>query len=166
LSIFSKPGAFTAYFEPLFKMEWYVFESDELEPEYFTSSYVVRYTKRPPLAEYRLHKYYKENDEPYVTFSYKEKKAKSVIFWSLPVEDFISRLIQHIPAHNFRQVRSYGILANRKRSYYSKIVPKLLERSSQIGLFQAWRKRQAVFTGEDPDPCFAGCPKTVILNRR
>lgn len=143
-------------------MEWYVHEGDELEPEYFTTSYVIRYTKRPPLAECRIHRYYVENGEYFVTFSYKERN-KYLIFWSIPVENFISRLIQHIPSYNFRQVRYYGLLSNRTRSQFSEIVSILNRKMKQITIFIAWRKRQTLFIGKDPLKCPI-CERTMTLS--
>lgn len=161
LSVFSRPGAFSAYFNPLFDMEWYVWESDELEPQDFTVSYVVRYTKRPPLAECRLHRYYNENEEYFVTFSYKERNY-SPILWSLPVENFISLLIQHILDKGFKKVRYYGLLANRVRTYYLDIIAKLHKRMKRTITFFAWRRRQILFTGKDPLKCPI-CERTMQL---
>jgi len=51
LSVFSYPGVLDSFPDPLLEMNWYVHDSTELPHEDFTVSYIVRYAKRPPLAE-------------------------------------------------------------------------------------------------------------------
>jgi len=114
LSVFSHLGVLDSFFDPLLKINWYVHDSTELPHEDFTVSYIVRYAKRPPLAECRILDYGKnpDSDEYRITFSYKER-GRSEVKWTLPVEKFISLLIQHIPPQHFRVIRYYGALASR-----------------------------------------------------
>jgi|DEB0MinimDraft_10_1074344.scaffolds.fasta_scaffold05034_5 hypothetical protein len=86
-----------------------IIESNTL---FATMSYIGRYLKRPPLSEANI-KYY---DGTYVEFEYKDhrdNKRKRII---LTVNQFIATIIIHIPDKYFRNVRYYGIVANRNRS--------------------------------------------------
>ena len=76
LSVFSYPGVLDSSLDPLLKINWYVDDSTELDHEDFTVSYIVRYAKRPPLAEWRIVDYGKKSDsgEYMVTFSYKGRE--------------------------------------------------------------------------------------------
>ena len=163
LSIFSNPYILHTFFAPFLSRNWYVHDSEELEPENFSLSYLARYSKRPPLAERRILYYGKipDQDGVYVTFSYKESQKPPVNF-TLPVKKFISLLIQHILPPNFRQVRFYGALANRVKSHYQKLIGKALKKARQSTSFSKWRERQKLLTGKDPLICPI-CGKEKIL---
>lgn len=154
LSVFSHPGLLDAFFNPLLKINWYVYDSKELPHEDFTVSYIVRYTKRPPLAECRILDYGRILDSGHygVTFSYKERNY-SPIKWTVPVEKFIGLLIQHIPPKHFRQVRYYGALANRTKPSLKNVLSKLFERMEEMNKLATWRERYTAFTGKDPFLC-------------
>ena len=154
LSVFSHPGALDAFFDPLLKINWYVHDSTELPHQDFTVSYMVRYAKRPPLAECRILDYGKKakGDKPMVTFSYKERKQPEVK-WTLPVEKFMCLLIQHIPPQHFRVVRYYGVLANKIKPWFKRVLGKLFRRIKQVSKLVCWRERLISFTGKDPLRC-------------
>ncbi len=151
LSVFSHSGVLDSFFDPLLEINWYVHDSTELDHEDFTVSYIVRYAKRPPLAEWRILEYGKksDSDEYRVTFSYKEREQPEVE-WTVPVEKFISLLIQHIPPKHFRQVRYYGALATRTKPFFKKILNKLFRRMKEMTKFESWRERITRFTGKNP----------------
>jgi len=154
LSVFSYPGILNSFLDPLLKMNWYVHNSTELPSEEFTVSYIVRYAKRPPLAEWRILDYGKKPDwdKHMVTFSYKEREQPEVK-WTVPVEKFISLLIQHIPPKHFRVVRYYGALATRTKPLLKRILSRLFQRMKEIVKFTRWRERITSFTGKDPLRC-------------
>lgn len=107
LSVFAYDTTLDAFLDPLLSINWYVHDSKELAYENFSVSYIGRYTKKPPLAENRIIKYFKNKGKYWVTFSYKERN-KPIVYWTLTASKFIKLLIQHILPHNFRIVR-YGI---------------------------------------------------------
>jgi len=151
LSVFSYPGILDSFLDPLFKMNWYVHDSTELPQKDFTVSYIVRYAKRPPLAEWRILNYGKDSDwdKHMVTFSYKEREQPEVK-WTVPVEKFISLLIQHIPPKHFRVVAYSGALATRTKPLFKRILSKLFRRMKEMAKFTRWRQRLTSFTGKDP----------------
>lgn len=156
LFVFSHPGVLESFFDPLLDINWYVHDSEDLPPERFTISYIVRYTKRPPIAESRILQYGKlpqyDPEQIWVTFSYKQRNQPEVIR-SIWVEDFISRLIQHILPPNFRQVRYYGALSNRVRTKLLKVVFKLLKRQKETQKILSYRERFIKLFGKDPLSC-------------
>lgn len=133
LSVFSHPDVLDSFLDPLLKINWYLHDSTELPHQDFTVSYIVRYAKRPPLAEWIILDYGKKAkvDKPMVTFSYKER-GRSEVKWTLPVEKFIGLLIQHIPTQYFRVVRYYGALATITKPWFNRILGKLFCRMKQI----------------------------------
>jgi len=97
----------------------------------------------------------------WVTFSYKERNRCPVRL-SVPVERFIELLIQHILPNNFRQIRYYGILANRIKTSLKKIFLKLLKRKKHFLEVFPWRERQKLYRGYDPLLC-PKCGKQMKL---
>lgn len=154
LKVFRVKQVLDAFFDPFLKINWYVYDSTDLEPEKFTVGYILRYAKRPPLAECRLSQYGKiEGKEgSWVTFTYKEREASQVKY-TIPVEKFITLLIQHILPPNFRVVRYYGLLSRRLKGRYKKIIHRLLRKEVEREKLKGWRERQILFTGKDPLLC-------------
>ena len=102
---------------------WYVNFGRKLDNASFTIIYIGRYTKRPCIAESRILSY----DGKFVIFSYDDQIFSQTIYSKLPVEEFIARLIRHIPDKSFRQIRYAGIFATRIRSKLIPTVNNLIE---------------------------------------
>lgn len=136
----------------LFQMKWYVHTAFELLIAIVTTNYVGRYTKRPPLSQARILNY----DGNTVTFFYEDwyyLKQKKIM--TLTVEDFIARLIQHVPPKNFRLINHYGLLHNRTRSKYLPLLKKLFGKIKAVMKKTTWRIRQKLYQGKD----IMLCPK-------
>ena len=71
-----------AFFDPFLKINWYVHDSTDLEPEKFTVGYILRYAKRPPLAECRISQYgqIEGKEGTWVTFTYHQVKERILTF--------------------------------------------------------------------------------------
>ncbi len=108
----------------LFKLNWYVHLGIRMDNPGLTLKYIGRYTKRAVMAESRIVKY----DGNLITFFFEDKSEgwKKKQFCTLTWEEFISRLIQHIPQKQFRMIRYYGLLANPVKAKYQDIVFNLL----------------------------------------
>lgn len=156
LRVFNQPEVLEAFFEPLLEINWYVHDSKELPAEKFTIAYIVRYSKKPPIAESRILEYRQREDfgpnQYCVTFTCKPHDGPPIIT-TIRVEDFISLLIQHIMPPYFRQVRYYGALANRVRKELLPLVFTALNQEQQLIRLEAWRQRQIALTGIDPLAC-------------
>ncbi|MDE3089761.1 MAG: transposase, partial [Chloroflexota bacterium] len=116
--------------------------------------YVLRYTRRACLSEYRILAF----ANGVITFECKDYAAtvegkpgtKTV---SLPYTEFFDRLFQHVPLPGFRMVRYYGLYA------HFKDLPALPEEEPQVMPEKlTWRELQIEKTGEDPLVCpTCGC---------
>ena len=69
--------------------------------------YVGRYLGRPVIATKRILNYDGKN----VTFYYNRHEDEKYIEETVPVMDFVRRLIRHIPEKHFKMIRYYGIYA-------------------------------------------------------
>lgn len=112
-----------AFLESLYSKTWYVNIGRKLPNARFTVKYIGRYTKRPVIAESRILEY----DGKSVLFCYEDQITSKTFYVRLTVEEFIARLIRHIPDKGFRQIRHAGIFATRVRSTLIPIVNIVLE---------------------------------------
>lgn len=134
----------------LFRLKWYIYVSQELLLALVTTNYIGRYTKRPPLAEARILAY----DSKTVTFYYEDwYYLKRPSQMTVSVEDFITRLIQHLPPKHFRLIRHYGLLNNRVKSKYSPLLRYLFGQIKSFNPVKDWRERQKEYQGQDPLVC-------------
>jgi len=72
--------------------------------------YIGRYLGRPVIAASRIDKY----DGGNVTFHYNRHKDDAYMEETVPVMDFIKRLIRHIPEKHFKMIRYGGLYAKHR----------------------------------------------------
>ena len=72
--------------------------------------YIGRYLGRPVIATSRIDNY----DGDMVTFHYNRHEDDKLITETLPVLEFIKKLIQHIPEKHFKMMRYYGLYARHR----------------------------------------------------
>ena len=86
---------------------FYVYaKSGKCDPSIVTK-YISRYLGRPVIATSRIDSY----DGSSVTFHYNRHGDNRFIVETIPVLDFIKRLIIHIPDKHFKMIRYYGFYA-------------------------------------------------------
>lgn len=102
---------FFAVTKLLYTVIWYVFIGEKLTNAHYTTSYIGRYAKRPCVSETNI--VYYNYEKQIVSFVYKDKITKTKKCVTVSVEEFLKRLIRHIPEKNFRMIRHYGFYANR-----------------------------------------------------
>jgi hypothetical protein len=102
---------FNHFLDKLYKKCWIVHCSKPSANHQITVNYLGRYTKRPPIAESKLRHY----DGQVVVLTYLDHRTSTYRKLHLPIEEFISRFVQHIPDEGFRMIRYYGFLSNRLR---------------------------------------------------
>lgn len=107
----------------LYSKIWYVNIGIKLSDARFTITYIGRYTKRPVIAESRILEY----DGKFITFSYEDQLSSETCYVRLTVEDFIARLIRHIPDKGFRQIHYAGVFGPRVRSKLIPTIKNLVE---------------------------------------
>lgn len=147
----------------LFSVTWYVHVGEKLDNADYTVRYIGRYAKRPSISEAKISGY----DGEYVTFEYKDKLTKEYQRIRLTADEFIGRLVRHIPEKGFRTIRYYGFYSNRTKEQRERL--RLSLPTHYRGLFQfeettekTWRERLMKFTGKDPLVC-PRCGETMIL---
>lgn len=113
---------FNQFLNSLYKKTWVVHCSKPTNNHKQNVDYLGRYVKRPAIAESKL-KHYEGNE---VAFNYLDHNTKTYRRFKLSVDEFIGRLVQHIPDINFRMIRYYGFLAHRVRGKLLPIVYQLL----------------------------------------
>lgn len=96
--------------------KWIVNLDEPMPNPFALVKYIGRYSKRACISDYKIKSY----DGKTVGLKYKDyketdKDGKPVEkILHLSVEDFIFRVLQHVPLKRFKVVRYYGIYANRK----------------------------------------------------
>ena len=118
--------------------------------------YIGRYIRRPAIAIHRI----KEYDGQFVVFSYVDKTDGKEKTERITVEEFISRIIRHIPDENFKTIRYYGVYSRRIKSLCKKIVTawqkearKWIVKAKRMLKRRNWRERVKEGTGKDPLVC-------------
>ncbi|WP_246362466.1 IS91 family transposase [Paenibacillus alba] len=118
--------------------------------------YIGRYMKRPAIALKRIQSY----DGEYVVFSYRDKTNGEEKTEKLTVEEFIARVIRHIPEENFKTIRYYGVYSRRLKKISKKLVTewqkearKWVVRAQRQLKRRNWRERIQRKTGKDPLVC-------------
>lgn len=113
--------------------------------------YLGKYLKRPPMSETRIKAYNRHS----VTFCYLDHYDKSTKTITLPVLEFIDRLIAHIPDYNFRNIRYYGFLATAVRSKLLPLVYSFLKTTHifKNKVYTPWRTFIQLSFKRDPLKC-------------
>ncbi|NTZ16199.1 transposase [Paenibacillus sp. JMULE4] len=118
--------------------------------------YIGRYIRRPAIAIERI----KEYDGEYVVFRYHDKTDDMEKEEKVTVEEFISRLIRHIPDEHFKMIRHYGLYARRiKKECKEKVqtwqekVKKTIVKVQKLIRRRNWQERIKAQTGKDPMVC-------------
>jgi hypothetical protein len=118
--------------------------------------YIGRYIRRPAISVERI----KEYDGEYVTFRYHDKTDDTDKEEKITVEEFMTRLIRHIPDENFKMIRHYGLYARRikkqckeKVKVWQEKVKKTLVKVQKLIKRRKWHERIKEQTGKDPMVC-------------
>lgn len=143
--------------QQLWKIVWYVYIGEKLDNAVYTTRYIGRYAKRPCLSETNITNYNQQTKT--VTFTYQDKIEKINKSVTLSAEEFIGKLIRHIPDKHFRMIRYYGIYANRvKNELMALLIPQIIALYTIAKLTfepkrKTWRELKAKLTGIDPLIC-------------
>jgi len=128
---------------------FYVYAYAKLTNNEDVVNYMVRYIGRPVIAQKRILKY--ENDT--VTFCYNRHEDEQYVEETIPVFEFIKRVIIHIPERYFNMIRYYGLYAKPHDLFLMrKTVPSHIRR--QLNL---WQIRILMSFHYHPLKCACGC---------
>jgi len=75
------------------------------------AKYIGRYISRPAIAKSRIIR----RDDKEVGFWYENSETKKIEKVTMPILQFIGRIVNHIPEKQFKMVRHYRIYARNKR---------------------------------------------------
>ena len=111
--------------------------------------YIGRYLGRPVIASSRIDKY----DGNFVTFHYNRHEDDKLVYETLPVLEFIKKLIRHIPEKHFKMVRYYGIYARHRQS--DQMIRRMRSpgKHSYFRSLNSWRNSIFFSFGYDPLKC-------------
>lgn len=113
------------------------------------AKYIGRYLGRPVIATSRIDKY----DGNFVTFHYNRHEDNKYVIETIPVMEFISRLIQHIPEKHFKMIRYGGLYARHREIDNSLIRIISKEKRHIFRSFNKWRTAILSAFGYDPLIC-------------
>jgi hypothetical protein len=85
---------------------WVVFAKPTVQGADRVLDYLGRYVQRTALSDHAL----VATDERSVTFRYRHSRDQTQKMMTLPAEEFLRRLLQHVPPKGFHRVRSFGLL--------------------------------------------------------
>lgn len=130
---------------------FYVNAESKMDDAQKAAKYVGRYIARPAIAESRIQGY----DGEKVTFSYEDHETGETKLETLPVLQFIGRLIMHIPQKGY--LKRYGLYARHIRPVFRKAL-ELLRKARQLvfSFFSrrdTWRQRIINRFQKDPLLC-------------
>ena len=153
-------GVFTfdKFLNHLYNKRWIVHCSKPSRDHKINVDYLARYTKRPAIAESKLKHY----DGYEVTFRYLDHSSKTYRNFKLTAEQFIARLIQHIPDTGFRMIRYYGFLAQRVRGTLLPQVYDLLKQIPKTSKAPSYAELIYRSFGFDPLICIL-CGQKLLL---
>ncbi|MFZ3580509.1 IS91 family transposase, partial [Virgibacillus sp. DJP39] len=97
--------------------------------------YIGRYIRRPAIGINRIEAY----DGQQVTFKYIDKTDGKEKHETVTVEEFIIRLIRHIPDEQFKTIRHYGMYSRRSKRISKKILAKWQE-GKRRWIIKVWKK--------------------------
>ena len=114
--------------------------------------YIGRYLGRPVIATSRIDNY----DADFVTFHYNRHEDDQYVEETIPVMEFIQRLVRHIPEKHFKMIRYGGIYA-RHREIDKKLRRTISREKHHIyRSFNQWRTAILSSFGYDPIKCECG----------
>jgi hypothetical protein len=112
------------------------------------------------MAESRIESF----DGNLVTFSYKDYSDNTIASTTVTVEEFITRLIRHIPDQHFRNIRHSGIFANRVRTKLLTTARLLLNQApKQLPLPISFQERYKKTFNIDPLAC-NNCGNPMVIS--
>ena len=140
------------------KHGFYVYaKPNRCDPKTVTK-YIGRYLGRPVIATSRVDSYTGD----LVSFHYNRHEDDQYVQETIPVMDFIKRLIRHIPEKHFKMIR-YGGLYARHRSIDKKLHLAISkEKRHTFRCFNRWRTAILSSFGYDPLIC-PHCKQQMVI---
>ncbi|MBT4484506.1 MAG: hypothetical protein HOC71_12610 [Candidatus Latescibacteria bacterium] len=139
-----------SYLTQFHREKWFVGLGRSLQEPDSKVKYVARYTRRPVLAESKITAF----DEKTVTFKYHDKTSGKTMTKTYPVQEFIKKLVTHVPDINCRIIRNAGIFSNRTKGEHIPLAEKALKQHNPKKYSRTtWREMYMKAYGIDPLIC-------------
>lgn len=126
-------------------------------------TYVARDLRGVPMSARRI----VEADEQSVTFRYRDSRKskqtgrRETGVMRLPIEQFVARLVQHVPLPGQRLVRAYGIYAGGRLADLDRCRAELGQAAFEQPPERSWQERVASL-GEDHPECCPICGARLV----
>ena len=131
---------------------FYVYAKPSLNSNHDVVNYIIRYIGRPVMAQSRI---LNVTDDS-ITFWYQRHEDNLRVEETISIDEFIKRLIVHIPDEQFKMLRYYGIYAHKHKND-NKLFKKLSQRSLIVRkLLSRWRESIELTFHYDPAMCSCG----------
>lgn len=140
------------------KNGFYVYARPNLCDTKTVVKYIRRYLGCPVIALKRIDSYDTEN----VTFHYNRHEDNAFVKKTIPVLDFISLLIQHIPEPHYKLTRYYGLYARNHERDKSLALAIHKSKKQTICSFTKWRNNLLLSFGYNP-LCCPNCKHAMHL---
>lgn len=100
--------------------DWNVYIGKEYSYGDGVAIYLGRYVRGGPISNKRLKSYKEKEVEFYYDDNHEKDPDKKRKIMKITAEEFIRRLLMHVPPDGFKTVRNYGIYASSKRTELNK----------------------------------------------
>ena len=114
--------ALNCWLNHLYQKKWVVHLNKKSDDHKNNTQSLGKYLKRPPIGETRIKAYNGKE----VTYQYLDHYTRETHTMTLPVLEFMGRVLTHIADQHFRTIRYYGFLSNRLSGKLMRIVYTLL----------------------------------------
>ena len=128
---------------------WYVYAEKKMMTGLGATKYIGRYVSRPAIAESRIIGYDGEN----VTYWYERHEDGERAEETVTAEEFIGKIIIHVPERQFKMVRYYGIYARRVKARSARILEIVGRRIKRKNAPLKWKERIEKAFGVNPLTC-------------
>lgn len=151
---------FNSWTSQFYNTSWVVHLNTQSNTMKANVDYLGKYLKRPPIGETRIKLY----DGTSVTYEYLDHYTHVTETMTLPVLEFIARLICHIPDKHFRNIRYYGFLSHKLRGKLLPVVYELLnmKTTTTTKVYITWSTLIRTTYNYDPMRC-PQCKTYMIL---
>jgi len=107
----SRPKAFREINE-MYKKQWHIYAEEQYRHGKGVLKYLANYIKGGPIGNSRI----KEYDGEKVVFSYKNSRnERKEELMELSTEEFMRRILQHVPEKDMKMVRYWGLYSTAKK---------------------------------------------------
>ena len=132
---------------------FYVNAESKMDDAQKAAKYIGRYIARPAIAESRIQSY----DGETVIFTYEDHETGETKSATLPVLQFIGRLVMHIPKKGYQMVKRYGLYARHIKPAFKRALEVLRKAKQLLFSFfstrETWRQRIINRFQKDPLLC-------------